>query len=156
MKSGKLITITPALAGFGAAYTTADVLGGVNTIPKAVLSDGGSAKLTSLSILDKANQKSAIDLIFFSEAPVTTVGSDNAAYVLDDTDLAKVIGRVTVAAASYVSSSTTNAEATVTNLQLILQAKAKSQDLYVLAVARGGPTYGAATDLVIRLGLEQF
>ena len=115
----------------------------------------GVSKLDSIVVLDAANQKSAIDLVFFNEAPANSIGADNAAYALNDADLSKVVGRVSVAGADYVSSSTTNAEATLRNIELSMQSIAGSEALYVAVVSRGTPTYGAATDLIIKLCFEQ-
>lgn len=152
---GKILTITPAAASFATPYTSGDVIGAVNTLSKAVEEMGGAAVLDSIVVLDKANQKSALDLVFFNEAPVNSIGADNDAYGLNDADLTKVVGRISVAGSDYVSSGTNNAEATLRNVGLLLQALSGSQSLYMAVVARGGPTYGSATDLVVKLGFKQ-
>ena len=151
----KVLSITPGLASFATPYSSGDVLGAVNTVSSAALNSGQCDKLDTVLVLDKANQKAALDLIFFSEAPANSLGADNAAYALNDADLATVIGRVSVAAADYVSSSTTNAEATLRNIELTLQPKPGTQTIFMVAVARGAATYGSASDLIIKLGLEQ-
>lgn len=157
--SSKVITLTPDLAADSVAATTAyssgDVIGDHLTVSKAVLDTKGTALLQSLTVLDKANQKSALDLIFFNEEPAASYGANNSAYGLNDSDLSKVIGRISVAAADYVSSGSNNAEATLRNLGLLLQSLEKSKDVYVLVVARGTPTFGANGDLIIKLGLLQ-
>ena len=148
-------SVQPNLASFATPYSSGDVLGSLNTISDAVAEGKSSCKLDSLVVLDAANQKSAIDLVFFNEAPTTSFGADNDPYALNDSDLSKLIGRITVGGSDYVSSSTTNAEATLRNLELTLQAIAQSKALYVVAVSRGTPTYGSATDLTLKFGLEQ-
>ena len=150
-----IISVQPNLASFATPYSSGDVLGSVNTIAGAVNDSKGVSKLDSIVVLDAANQKSAIDLVFFNEAPANSIGADNAAYALNDADLSKVVGRVSVAGADYVSSSTTNAEATLRNIELSMQSIAGSEVLYVAVVSRGTPTYGAATDLIIKLCFEQ-
>ena len=151
----KIFSVIPAAASFATPYSSGDVIGGLNTITGAVLDTGACAKLDSIVVLDAANQKSAIDLVFFGDVPASSFGADNAAYALADGDLLKLIGRYSVAGADYVSSSTTNAEATLRNIELDLQAVANSKNLYVVVVSRGTPTYGSATDLTIKLGMEQ-
>jgi hypothetical protein len=156
MRNCRLFTVTPAAASFATPYSSADVIGGVNTVTDVVDFRSAGCKLISLSVLDAANQKSALDIYFFSDLPATTVGDDNAAYVLVDSDLAKLIGHIHVTAADYVSSSTTNAEVTYNNIQMVLQPAVKSRNIYVLVVSRGTPTYGSATDLLVRLGIENY
>jgi hypothetical protein len=152
---GKVIKIVPAAAGFAGAYSIADVIGAVNTVSEVAADSGMAVILESICVIDLTNQKSALDIYFFSEAPANTVGADNAAYVLNDADAPFLLGRINIAAANYVSSSTTNAECTVANIQLMLQPKAGSRDIYMLVVSRGTPTYGAATDLIVRMAFSQ-
>lgn len=147
--------VTPNLASFATPYSSGDVLGSLNTIAAAVSNQGGPCKLKSLVVLDAANQKQAIDLIFLNDVPASSFGADNAAYALADSDLSKVLGRISVLTTDYVSSSTNNAEATLRNLELLFQAIAGSKNIYMIAVVRGAATYGSATDLIIKLGLEQ-
>lgn len=151
----KIFTVTPAAASFATPYSSGDVIGGANEVVGAALNSGQAVKLDSVVVLDAANQKSAIDLVFFNEAPANSIGADNAAYALNDADLAKVIGRISVAGADYVSSSTTNAEATLRDLELTLQPKAGSKSIFVAVISRGTPTYGSATDLKVKLSVEQ-
>ncbi len=151
-----VVTIVPAAASFATPYQTGDVIGGTNTISNAVLDNESSSVLDSLVVLDAANQKSAIDLVFFDAAPVASYGADNSTYALNDSDLSKLIGRITVGGSDYVSSSTTNAEATLRNLGLVLQAAVGKTTLYCVVVCRGAPTYGSATDLSIKLALRAY
>jgi hypothetical protein len=151
----KILSITPAAASFATPYSSGDVIGGTNTITAAVLDPKGVSRLESVVVLDKANQKAALDLVFFNAAPAASFGADNAAYGLNDSDLDKCIGRISVATGDYASSGTNNAEATLKNIGLILDAIAGSTSVYMVVVARGAVTYGSATDLIIKLGLEQ-
>ena len=91
-----IISVQPNLASFATPYSSGDVLGSVNTIAGAVNDSKGVSKLDSIVVLDAANQKSAIDLVFSNEAPANSIGADNAAYALNDADLSKVVGRVSV------------------------------------------------------------
>lgn len=151
--SSKLILITPTVDTN--IYASADVIGTVQTVTAAVLDNGGTCLLESLVVIDKSNSKSALDLVFFNEAPGTTIGADNAAYALVDGDANKILGRISVAAADYVSSSTTNAEATIKSIGLLLAPIAGSKNIFMAVVSRGTPTYGTSADLSIRLGLLQ-
>lgn len=151
----KVISVTPNLASFATPYSSGDVLGSVNTVTGATNNSKGVVKLDSIIVLDKANQKSAIDLVFLDSSPDNSIGADNAAYALNDADLSKVVGRVSVAGADYVSSSTNNAEATLRDVELNLQSISGSDSLYLAVISRGTPTYGSASDLIIKLCFEQ-
>lgn len=147
----KIISVAPVMAG-GVAYTSGDIVGQVNTLSRAVLDNGGSAKLKSIAVVDKAKQKIAAELWFFSSSP--TVPADNAAWdITDALAVADCLGAIAIPATAYMDSAS-NSLATVTNCELLLQAVAKSQDLYCVLVTRGTPTY-AVNDLQIRVGLEQ-
>lgn len=147
-------TVSPTLDT--SAYASADTLFVTNTISGAVADVGGVSELVSLVVKDDANQKQAIDLLFFDEAPANSFGAANAAYALVDADLPKLLGRISVGTSDYVSSSTNSAEATIRNLGLLLKAKASSTSLFVVGVCRSGtPTY-AASSLTIDLHLKQY
>lgn len=152
-KSSIVITVVPDI--IAAAYASGDVIGTPQVVTNAVLSQGGTGKLTSLMIADKANAKVALDILFFDSAPATSIGADNAAYALADADTPKLLGRVAIAGADYVSSGTANAEATIKNIGLILQAASGSKNIYMAVICRGAPTYASVSDLQIRLGIEQ-
>lgn len=151
----KLITVTPAAASFATPYSSGDVIGALNEVTNAVETNKEGSLLKSILVLDKANQKSAIDLVFFNSTLANSPGADNAAYALHDDDVTKLLGRISIAGADYISSSTTNAEATIKNIDLLLQAAAGTSSIYMLVVSRGTPTYGSASDLIIKLGVEQ-
>jgi hypothetical protein len=136
-------------------YSSGDVIGTVQTISSAVLDGKAGAELRSLIVLDKANQKKNIDLVFFNEAPATSIGVDGAAYNLAAADVSKIIGRVSIVTADYVSS-TNNAEATLRNIGLMLVAAGLKKDIYVAVIARAALTLSADSDLSIKLCLEQF
>jgi len=150
-----VVTVTPNMASFATPYSSGDVIGSVTKIPNALLDMGYCAKLLSVVVLDAANQKSALDFVFFTQTPANSIGADNSPYALNDADLLKVCGRFSVLTADYVSSGTNNAEATKTNIKLLLEGVPGSRDLYMAVISRGTPTYGSASDLSIKLGLEQ-
>lgn len=150
-----IITATPAAASFATPYSSGDVIGGANTLTNAVHKTPGTGIIQSIVVLDKANQKSALDILFFDTTPANSFGADNAAYALNDADLGYCLGRYSVAAADYVSSSTNSAEATIRSVGLPIKAATGARDIYMVVVSRGTPTYGSATDLIVRVGILQ-
>jgi len=104
-------------------YTAGDSIGGKIVLANAVRVAGGTSRIESLLITDKANQKPSGYILIFNADPTAATLTDNAAVVLS-TDLTKVIARIDVSAADYVT----------------IDSKAIAQVPYV-----GGPLKSAAT-----------
>lgn len=147
-----VLQFTPNAAGFATPYSSGDVIGGVNEIIGAV-GDPDPTFLVSITVLDKANQKAALDIVFFNANPESSLGADNAAYALADADLGKVLGRISIEASHYVSSGSNNAEATRSAFGLIPLKAASGTSIYAAVVARGAATYGSASDLSVKIGI---
>lgn len=150
MRDGALLTLTPTLdAG---AYASGDVLFVPTKLQEVVVDTKGLAKLRTLFVLDGADQKQDIDLLFFSRDP-GDIGAANAALSMSDAEAAFLLGHVRIAAADYVSG---NANAYATKaLDLLLGCEQRSADLWVAGVCRGGtPTYGVA-GLTFKLSWER-
>lgn len=148
----KLLTFTPVIDT--AIYASGDVLAVATVLNNVMTDEGGCAMLESLLVIDKSNQKVAIDVLFFDSAPANSLGALNAAYALVDADSSKIVARHSILAADYISSGALNAEASYGNIKKILKSAARSKALYIALVVRSGtPTYGVASDLIIKLGL---
>jgi len=152
-KLSKIIAITPTIVP--AAYADGDVVDSVQTASDAVAYGKGVAELRSLAVIDKANQKADLDVYFFDEAPDNSVGADNAAFTLNDADAPKLLGRIRVAAADYQSAGLDSALANKNDIGMMLQSIAGAQNIFVLVVMRAAATYASASDLIIKLGIEQ-
>lgn len=152
----KILRVTPALANFGAgAYAAGDQLGALNTVLGIANDRGGPFELVSLAIIDKAKQKSAIDVYFFDAIPAL-VNADNGAFDVSDADMvAKCLGKVSIAAADY-GDEANNSTATKSLLGFMGKAAAGLQDVYCVAVSRGTPTFVSASDLQLVLGVKQY
>lgn len=149
---GRLLVITPTLTT--SAYADGDQMGGVLTLTSAVDATADTATLISVQVVDKAKQSAPFDILFFNASP-TLASTDNAALSVSDTEMVqKFIGRVSVDSADY-SDTAQSSDATVLGVGLYLQAAAGSSDLYAVLQCRGTPTYGAAADLVVKLGILQ-
>lgn len=149
-REGGEILITPTLdAG---AYASGDVLFAPVELENVVLDTKGASILRTITVLDSAEQKQAIDLLFFNEDP-GSIGAANAALSMSDSEFASFIGRVSILAADFTSASG-NADATKL-LEMLLPAKTKKRSIWVAGVCRSGtPTYGAS-GLTIKFLLER-
>lgn len=141
---------TPVITA-GSAYAAGNALG--STLTFAGLLDGGFSRLISAVLLDKSNQKAAIDLILFNQI-LANPQTDKSALAISAADLLKLNGRISFAQAGYTSlAASSNAENTLTNIQLGMNA-AQDNHLYGQLVCRGTPTYVSTSDLSVILTAE--
>jgi len=131
------ITITCSLDT--GAYADGDVLFATQEIAGAVRNNGDACILQSVHVVDIDDQKVEMDLIFFNAN--TSLGTENSAPDIDDTEVLTTLGVVNVA--DYVDLGA-NSIATVTGIGLELKAGAATTSLYVAGITRGAPTYSAS------------
>lgn len=143
-----LLTVTPTITT--TPYTANDCVGGKITLTNAMRVSGGTAILQSLTVVDLSNQKVQLELFFFDADPVGGTYTDNAPAVFATADLAKFIGRVTIAASDYTTYDT-KATASPSSLGRVLKA-ATGTSLYLVILTPGTPTYVVGA-LLLRLGL---
>lgn len=145
----KLITV-PVTVSL-TAYANGDSVGGKLILADAARVSGGTAVLQSIHLLDRANQKPALEILFFDADPTAATITDNAAFVSGADDL-KELGRVSVAAADWTTLNS-KARATLRGIGLVLKPAAGTA-LYVALVLNGStPTFVAADDVQLRFGL---
>lgn len=152
-----LDTFSPALLTVDTnAYASGDLIGthsgGKLTFTNVLGKGSQEGWLRQVVILDRSNQKSALDLLLFNADPSATTFTDNSAFAVHADDMDKVIALVPVAAADYVSVSTTLA-VYVKDWERPLKAAAST--LYGALVCRGTPTYTNAAHLTLRLTISK-
>lgn len=104
--------------------------------------------LQSVVVADVDDQGIGIDLIFFNAN--TTLGTENSAPDIDDTEVLTVIGRVQVGAGSFYDLGA-NRVACVYGVGLPMKA-GTGGSIWMAGIARGAPTYASGT-LQIKLGI---
>lgn len=152
------ITVTPTLDT--SAYAANDRLGSIMTLTNVILNPGGLVELEDVLIVDGATQSQAIDVIIFDSLP-TIASADNAAIDFTDAQALKIVGSVSVAAASYKATAS-NSYVQAGNLGIMMRAAlpdspqgSPSNNLYAILVCRSGtPTY-AASSLQVRFKFRQ-
>lgn len=145
---GRVLSLTPTCEA--SSLDANDVIFATEEIPAAFLRHGGQLLLTSVTVLDFADQGQAIDLVFLDSD--VAVGTEDAAVSITDANAAKVLGVVSITTSDYADH-IANQVATVRNVGLLMQADGSSTSLYVAGVTRSGtPTYGAS-GLTIKLGV---
>jgi len=131
------------------AYTDNDVVGGL-----LIFSLAGYPHqdifLNRVLLVDNDNEKAALLLHLYGALPTTI--ADDAAYTRSDADALKWQGSVDLS--TYVSVSTTNATALVTDINDMYHTETGSLYGYLICVS-STPTYTAVTDLTLTLFLSE-
>jgi len=154
-ESGILIEQTPTITA--GIYSTGDALGGKLTFEYAAKRANGEGRIVSITIVDQADQKAAIDLVLFDQDFTAT--ADNAAIAILDADAVNIIQTITLLAADYVDTGA-NSVITKGNIQKRYKCKESWSDnntgkkLYGQLIVRGTPTYAATDDITVKLEVE--
>lgn len=128
-----------------------DIIADTQEVAGAVRLAGGPGLLDSIVLVDKDDQKIAMDLVFLSSN--TSLGTENSAPNISDANALNVLGIINIATGDYVDLGGVSV-ATKRSLNLPIEAATGSTSIYVAAITRGGtPTYTAA-GLVVRLGFR--
>lgn len=137
------------------AYSAGDLVGGKLTLSSILRTSGGTALIQSLLLRDTSNQKAALELIIFDSDPSSTTFTDNAALSINAADVSKIIRRISIAAADYVTIGSI-AVADVGPVSKVLKA-ATGVDLYACLMAATGstPTYASTSALSLTVGVLQ-
>jgi hypothetical protein len=144
-------TVTPVV-GASAIYADGDRLGSTMTVVTGAAGKEAST-LRTISLVDAAAQKSAMNVLFFSQSP-TIASADNAALNLTDANMAYYLGHVAIAATDYVDS-TSNAAACVKDINLFgLASSSTNGTIYAVLESGGTPTYATTSDLVFTFTFE--
>lgn len=142
---GNTRKIEAALTITAGAYSANDVVGGLVAV--TVQSNRhASGVIRKLSVVDDDNEKAALTIYWFSEAPTSI--ADNAAFAPVIADLKKMSGSVAVAAGDYV---TINSNAIAIKTDVNNDFSASTGILYLYVVCTATPTYTATTDLTLEL-----
>ena len=146
----KVISVTPVVGT--SIYASGDQLGAIGRIQNAINLEGGSSKLLSLTLQDKADQ-TAIQLEVLLWSRSVTLATDNAAVSISDADSDYFLGRVSIVTDDWEDIGGVKV-ATKTGLHIPLQSSNGSKDIYFSLVSKGTPTFGTASDLVLKFGIR--
>ena len=149
---GNTVVITPTITVDTAIYAAGDSIGGKITLTDAMRVSGGSGVLSGLTLLDRSNQKPALEIFIFDSDPTNATITDQSAFAFSTDDL-KVIAKIVVTSTDWT---TINSKATaeLANLNRVVKASG-SANLYAAIVATGTPDFVAGTDLQLRFKFFQ-
>lgn len=139
------LTATPTIST--GIYAAKDAVGTVMTFANAVRASGGSCRLDSVQVVDKAQVKADLDLVFFDRTITAT--TDNAVFDPTDTEITYVVAVVPVGG-WYDFNDNCVADMPV-GKEIVLN----GTDLFGVLVSRGTPTYGSTSDLIVICNIIQ-
>ncbi len=131
------------------AYADGDVLADTQELTEFFNPFNRSVIIQSLQVLDESDQGVALDVLFMRDN--TSIGTENAALNISDTDARDIMGIVSVVAGDFVDLVNSKQAFPQFNPIVIQNDDAAEHSLYVAAVSRGAGTYGA-TGIRLRIG----
>jgi hypothetical protein len=138
----KQVTATPTITA--GTYATGKCVGGLITLTNAYRVNTGQITLQDIVVTDKANQSAPFIILFFDSNPTGGTYNDGSSTALG-TDLAKVIGKVKVAATDY---DTIDSKAIASVISgIVLQASGAISTLYAVVTTTGSPSYVSTSAL---------
>lgn len=135
-------------------YSAGDAMGtgGALAIAGATIHPGGVSRVRSVNATFAGTTATpGITLIFFNANPAASTLTDNGALAIHADDDAKLIGHL--ALGTFVA--TGGVSSVVAQTDIPFRLPADSTTLYVVAMASGTINVDAATDLIIRVAIEQ-
>jgi hypothetical protein len=136
---------TPTVTS-GSAYATGQAIGSTVALPKAC--DFGFGTILNLALVDKSNQKAAIDILIFNQ-PLATPPVDKTAVAITAADAVNLVGHIALVGSDY-SDLGSNAVATKYNLWMAASGGVDN-NLYVQLISRGSPTFTSTSAIQVSL-----
>jgi hypothetical protein len=153
-----LVELSDSSAVQAAAYIANDLVGGKRTFASAVRLSGGSGLIKGVTIVDQAANSAAnsvYDVIIFNSDPTGTTFTENSPLDVADADMTKIVAVIRldgVAGATLFTNVDNNVLFKAVEVPYVASG---TTSLFAALIARGGPTFAATTDVVVKLQMEQ-
>lgn len=148
----RVIEITPTVDT--SIYADGDVLFVPNAITLSTSEYGESTtdlEINDIRVTDDEAQDAAIDILFLVASSAPSVGSLNGAVSATATD---VKGVIPISASDYRTVG--DGAVAVGDFAPFTISIPSGSTLYIAGVSRGTPTYNAASDLTVQVGIRNF
>jgi hypothetical protein len=132
------------------AYGSGDVLADTQELTGVTRINAGTARLESLVIADADDQGIALDIVFLKTN--VSLGTENSAVSISDTDAKEILGIIQVAAADFIDLGGVRVATVPIDRTIMLKAGAASTSIFVGAISRGTGTY-TASGLSMKIGI---
>lgn len=138
---GRELTFT--LSVTAGTYTAGTLLGHKLTLSNPAIELGGSGIIQGVTIYNQGGESPDLDIILFNENPASTTFTDQAALDVDDNDLDKVSGLISVTSWSAFSDNSVGQERSA---NFKFQMPASQNTLYIGIITRSALSTAATTD----------
>ena len=142
---------TPAIST--AVHAAGDVLFPPEEVDDVVLEPGAAFLLDSVVLIDDDEESAETDLIFMKSS--VSIGAANAAYNYPAGNIDDYLGLLKIPASAYVDHGDFTA-AELKDIGMVLRTAEDAESIFVAGVTRGTPTYGANTDIKVKLGFKRY
>ena len=132
------------------AYSIADVVGGLITLPNMAGNKGRGAVINSIKL---AGVVAIPYELWFFNADIATPAADNAAFTIVAADEAKILGVISIMAADYYAAQSAFNVACLRQVGLAVQAAAGSTTIYAYLKATAATSPGT-TELHLTVDFE--
>ena len=127
-------------------YGSGDVLAATQEVTNVMETAGGTRTLSGIQVVDEDDQGGAFDLLFFRSN--VSIGTENAAFSIDDAGSREFLGWVSIAAADFTDwggfrSAFIHSSAAAFKIGM-LEAAAGSKSIFIAAISRDTKTYSAS------------
>jgi len=154
-----VVSSVSVLVDLAADYAALDYCGTPSTMlefANAARVAGGGGVVRSAMFVDRGDVFPAVKLILFSTTTVSTTLTDNGALVVDDSDVAKIVGVIACATADYTADLNTSMAAFKKTTDVYFDLPAGATSLRGVVQADGPWNAGGQSDLGISLFIERF
>ena len=131
-------------------YASGDVLADTQALADVVRLDAGTARLESLVITDADDQGEGLDIVFLKTN--VSLGTENAAVSISDTNAKEILGIISVVSADFVDLGGVRVATVPMDRVIMLKAGTGSTSIYIGAISRGTGTY-TASGLSLKIGI---
>jgi hypothetical protein len=145
--------VTQTFAVQTTALDTGDVIASTQVITNACPAADVPVELVSFVLIDVDDQKALCNVVFFDDD--TSLGAEDGAPDIDDTEALTFQGLVAIAAADYIDLGGASV-VTKLNVGLILKPKSGTRDVYaaLYTPATSTPTYAGGA-ITVRYGFRK-
>jgi len=149
----RLVNFTPVVDT--AAYANSDLLFDTTEVPYLAFNKNQAFVLDQVTIFDKSDNTGLIMDLYLLDV-LSSLGSINGAPNINDTNALNIMATMAFATADWKDLGGIKV-ASKNNLGLIVKPATDSQSVYAAGVLGAvTPTFGAASDLVIRFGCSRW
>lgn len=133
------------------SYSAGDTVGSIFTIANAGRVTGGSGMIVGCALVDAADVTGPYDVVFFSTS--VTLGSDNAAFSISDSDALNIIGIASMSGSYDFGGNRLNQ---LWNLAIPYVCESGATSIYAGLITRANHSFfSAVTDLQLITYLER-